>query len=92
LAQGCRAGLCGSITIIAFSSKFLNLLNQDAKNKIQDIISGTYFGWKTDTCTAVRNFLCGSFSPIITVKEDFDNPHQKRADRNTERLPPPLLN
>jgi len=49
------------------------MLNDDTKNKIQDIISGTHIHWQTDTCTAARNFLCSSFSPSITVKEDFDN-------------------
>ena len=49
------------------------MLTDDAKNKIQDIISGTYIDWQNDTCTAARNFLCSSFSPSTTVKEDFDH-------------------
>jgi Serine/Threonine/Tyrosine Kinase found in polyvalent proteins len=49
------------------------MLNDDTKNKIQDIISGTHIHWQTDTCTAARNFLCSSFSPSTTVKKDFDN-------------------
>jgi Serine/Threonine/Tyrosine Kinase found in polyvalent proteins len=49
------------------------MLNDDTKNKIQDIICGTHIHWQTNTCTATRNFLCGSFSPSTTVKKDFDN-------------------
>jgi hypothetical protein len=49
------------------------MLNDDAKNKIQDIIRGTHIHWQTNTCTAARNFLCSSFSPSTTVKKDFDN-------------------
>ncbi len=49
------------------------MLNDDTKNKIQDIISGTNIHWQTDTCTATRNFLCSGFSPSTTVKKDFDN-------------------
>ncbi len=49
------------------------MLNNDTKNKIQDIISGTNIHWQADTCTAARNFLCRSFSPSTTVKKDFHN-------------------
>lgn len=49
------------------------MLNDDTKNKIQDIICGTHIHWQTNTCTAARNFLCSSFSPSTTVKKDFDN-------------------
>ncbi|MDX1935923.1 MAG: hypothetical protein SFU21_02335 [Flavihumibacter sp.] len=49
------------------------MLNNDTTNKIQDIISGTYIDWQTDTCTATRNFLCGSYLPSTTVKKDFEN-------------------
>jgi hypothetical protein len=49
------------------------MLNNDTKNKIQDIISGTNIHWQADTCTAARNFLCNSFSPSTTVKKDFEN-------------------
>lgn len=49
------------------------MLNIDTKSKIQDIISGAVIHWPADTCTAARNFLCGSFSPSTTVKKDFEN-------------------
>lgn len=49
------------------------MLNDDTKNKIQDIICGTHIHWQTNTCTTTRNFLCSSFSPSTTVKKDFDN-------------------
>ena len=46
--------------------------DNDTKNKIQDIISGTRITWQADHCTTVRNFLCRSFSASTTVKKDFD--------------------
>jgi hypothetical protein len=49
------------------------MLNDDTKNKIQNIICGTHINWQADTCTTTRNFLCSSFSPSTTVKKDFDN-------------------
>jgi Serine/Threonine/Tyrosine Kinase found in polyvalent proteins len=57
----------------SLAANFKNMLNDDTENKIQDIISGTYIHWQTDTCTAARNFLCSSFSPSTTVKKDFEN-------------------
>ena len=48
------------------------MLNDDTRNKIQDIISGTPIHWQTDNCTATRNYLCRSFSPGTTVKKDFE--------------------
>lgn len=49
------------------------MLNDDTKNKIQDIINGTHISWQADNCTATRNHLCRSFSASTTVKKDFDN-------------------
>jgi hypothetical protein len=49
------------------------MLNDDTKNKIEDIISGTDIHWQTDHCTATRNYLCRSFSASTTVKKDFDS-------------------
>ena len=48
------------------------MLNDDTRNKIQNIISGTPIHWQTDNCTATRNYLCRSFSPGTTVKKDFE--------------------
>lgn len=48
------------------------MYNDDTRKKLQDIISGKHITWQADTCTAARNFLCGSFSPNTTVKKDFD--------------------
>ena len=47
--------------------------DNESKNKIQDIISGTRITWQADHCTTVRNFLCRSFSASTTVKKDFDS-------------------
>lgn len=49
------------------------MLNDDTRNKIQDIISGTPIHWQTDYCTAVRNHLCRSYSPGTTVKTEFES-------------------
>ena len=48
------------------------MLNDDTKNKIQDIISGSTINWQKDNCTAVRNYLCRSYSPNTTVKTNFE--------------------
>jgi hypothetical protein len=47
--------------------------DNDTRNKIQDIISGTHITWQEDHCTAARNFLCRSFSASTTVKRDFED-------------------
>lgn len=48
------------------------MLGNDTRSKIKDITSGTVFTGQTDTCAAVRNFLCASFETSTTVKEDFE--------------------
>lgn len=67
----------GQLILFKFTSlalrQIFNMLTDDAKNKIQDIISGTNISWQEDTVTAARNFLCRSFSPGTTVKKDFEN-------------------
>lgn len=48
------------------------MLNNETRNKIKDIISGSTIHWQADHCTAVRNYLCGSYSPGTKVKTDFE--------------------
>lgn len=51
---------------------FVKMLEADAKGKIALIVSGKVLAGQGDTCTAVRNHLCGSFSTSRTVKKDFE--------------------
>jgi hypothetical protein len=48
------------------------MINNDTRNKIEDIISGTHINWQANHCTTARNYLCRSFSPSTTVKENFE--------------------
>lgn len=48
------------------------MYTHEAKQKLQNIISGTYINWQNDRCTNARNYLCGSFTPNTTVKKDFN--------------------
>ena len=49
------------------------MLQNDTRNKIKDIISGSPIHWQEDNCTTIRNYLCTSYSPSTTVKRDFDS-------------------
>jgi ATP-dependent RNA circularization protein (DNA/RNA ligase family) len=48
------------------------MLDVDAKRKVTLIVSGEVLIGQRDTCTAVRNHICRSFSTSRTVKKDFE--------------------
>jgi hypothetical protein len=48
------------------------MLPDDTRLKIENIVAGNVVKGETDHCSAIRNFLCGSFATSTTVKEDFD--------------------
>lgn len=49
------------------------MLNNDTREKIKSIVRGFVIEEQGDTCTAIRNLLCTSFSTSTTVKEDFES-------------------
>jgi hypothetical protein len=49
------------------------MLPDDTRNKIKDIVRGISIEGSHDTCTAIRNLLCGSFATSTTVKEEFES-------------------
>jgi Serine/Threonine/Tyrosine Kinase found in polyvalent proteins len=57
------------------------MLNDDTRNQIQDIISGTPINWQADYCTTTRNYLCTSYSPGTTVKKDFEGQQQIKKEQ-----------
>src|SRR5215213_7791245 len=48
------------------------MFTNEVCRKLEDIIHGTVIKEQSDTCTAIRNKLCSSFSTSTTVKKDFE--------------------
>ena len=48
------------------------MLSDETRQQLQHIIRGTIIEGQNDTCKAVRNHLCASFSTSRTVKKDFE--------------------
>lgn len=48
------------------------MISDDTRKKIENIIRGIVIEGESDTCTSVRNHLCGGFGTSTTVKEDFE--------------------
>jgi len=55
-----------------FSYFYGSMFSDETRNKLQLIIRGTVIEGQGDTCTAVRNHLCASFSTSRMVKKDFE--------------------
>ncbi len=51
----------------------LKMYSDETKRKLENIIRGSLIEGDSDHCTAVRNFLCTSFSTSTTVKRDFES-------------------
>lgn len=49
------------------------MFSNEVCRKLEDIIHGTVIKEQPDTCTAIRNKLCSSFSTSTTVKKDFES-------------------
>jgi hypothetical protein len=49
------------------------MYNDDTKRKLENIVRGSLIEGSSDHCTAIRNFLCSSFSTSTTVKRDFES-------------------
>lgn len=49
------------------------MFSDDTRQKLKNIVSGIIIEEQADTCAAVRNFLCTSFSTSTTVKKDFES-------------------
>jgi Serine/Threonine/Tyrosine Kinase found in polyvalent proteins len=49
------------------------MYNDETKRKLENIIRGSLIEGDSDNCTAVRNFLCTSFSTSTTVKRNFES-------------------
>ena len=50
----------------------LQMLPDDTRRKIENIVAGNVIERKDDHCTAIRNILCRRFATSTTVKEDFE--------------------
>jgi hypothetical protein len=48
------------------------MLSNDTRSKIKNITAGNVIEGSTDTCTAIRNYLCSGFPTSTTVKTDFE--------------------
>jgi hypothetical protein len=49
------------------------MLPNDTRKRIENITAGIIIEGIQDTCTTIRNFLCGSFATSNTVKTDFES-------------------
>lgn len=61
----------GAITIILLD--LFKMYNDETKSILENIIRGSLIEGSSDHCTAIRNFLCASFSTSTTVKKDFES-------------------
>lgn len=49
------------------------MLPDDTRRKIKDIVAGAVIEREQNPCTAIRNFLCSRFATSTTVKFDFES-------------------
>src|SRR5216684_3915100 len=49
------------------------MIPDDVREKLQNIIRGELQKGRTDSCTAIWNFLCKSFGTSPTVKGEFES-------------------
>src|SRR5690349_13381271 len=52
---------------------FVKMFNDEIRAKLENIIRGDGIEGQEDTCTAIRNHLCTSFSTSTTVKKGFES-------------------
>lgn len=48
------------------------MFSDETRKKLENIVRGVSIETTGDHCTAIRNFLCASFSTSTAVKEDFE--------------------
>lgn len=63
----------GGILICIFSLFLEQMLPDDTRRKIENIVAGIIIEGQTDHCTTIRNLLCAGFSISTTVKTDFES-------------------
>ena len=49
------------------------MLSHDTRKRLENIVNGIVIEEQADSCTAIRNLLCASFSTSRTVKKDFES-------------------
>ncbi|OQP49011.1 hypothetical protein A4H97_29450 [Niastella yeongjuensis] len=49
------------------------MIDDEIRQKLQNIISGTLLEEQEDHCTAIRNLLCQGFGSNPTVKREFES-------------------
>jgi hypothetical protein len=49
------------------------MIDDEIRQKLQNIISGTLLEEQKDHCTAIRNLLCQGFGSNPTVKREFES-------------------
>ena len=55
-----------------FLITFMQMLSDDTRKKLENIVNGLVIEEQADSCTTIRNLLCTSFSTSRTVKKDFE--------------------
>lgn len=58
--------------VFVFFIIFTQMLSDDKRKKLENIVRGIVIKEQEDSCTAIRNHLCSSFSTSRTVKENFE--------------------
>jgi hypothetical protein len=56
-----------------FSLFLPQMLPDDTRSKIKNIIAGALSKGQENNCTTIRNLLCVSYPTITTVKPDFES-------------------
>jgi hypothetical protein len=76
------------VRIFAIISIFVPNVQDEVRRKLEDIIRGVVIKEQSDTCTAIRNNLCSSFSTSTTVKKDFEGKSiiKKEQERFLQQL------
>jgi hypothetical protein len=64
------------------------MFTNEVRRKLEDIVHGVVIKEQPDTCTAIRNKLCASYSTSTTVKKDFESKSiiKKEQERSLQEL------
>lgn len=63
----------GHRAIISIFSIFEQMIADEIKRKLQDLVYGNVLKGQEDPCTAARNYLCRRFGAGRTVKKEFES-------------------
>lgn len=62
------------------------MIDNEIKQKLEDIVKGVEIPGDGVACTAIRNFLCRRYQTSATDKRDFDNQSKIKEDQKTKLI------